>query len=63
MRSLRSKARLDKVKAKWDARAALGIVLAAGGYPDTVRRGDVIQGLDDAAKLSRQGVPRRHQAG
>jgi phosphoribosylamine--glycine ligase len=43
--------RLDKVKAKWDARAALGIVLAAGGYPDTVRRGDVIQGLDDAAKL------------
>jgi phosphoribosylamine--glycine ligase len=43
--------RLDKVKAKWDERAALGIVLAAGGYPDTVRKGDVIQGLDDAAKL------------
>ncbi len=43
--------RLDKLKAKWDARAALGIVLAAGGYPDTVRKGDVIQGLDDAAKL------------
>ncbi|MEJ1960071.1 MAG: phosphoribosylamine--glycine ligase [Gammaproteobacteria bacterium] len=43
--------RLDKVKAKWDDRAALGVVLAAGGYPDTVRKGDVIQGLDDAAKL------------
>ena len=43
--------RLDKVKAKWDERAALGVVLAAGGYPDTVRKGDVIQGLEDAAKL------------
>jgi len=43
--------RLDKVKAKWDERAALGVVLAAGGYPDTVRRGDIIQGLEDAAKL------------
>jgi phosphoribosylamine--glycine ligase len=43
--------RLDKVKAQWDERAALGVVLAAGGYPDTVRRGDVIQGLEDAAKL------------
>jgi phosphoribosylamine--glycine ligase len=43
--------RLDKIKAKWDERAALGVVLAAGGYPDTVRKGDVIQGLDDAAKM------------
>ncbi len=43
--------RLDKVKAKWDEQAALGMVLAAGGYPDTVRRDDVIQGLDVAAKL------------
>jgi len=43
--------RLDTVKAKWDPRAALGVVLAAGGYPDTVRKGDVIEGLDVAAKL------------
>jgi phosphoribosylamine--glycine ligase len=43
--------RLDQVKAQWDARAALGVVLAAGGYPDSVRRGDVIDGLDQAAKL------------
>jgi len=43
--------KLGGVKAKWDERAALGIVLAAGGYPETVRKGDVIQGLDDAAKL------------
>jgi phosphoribosylamine--glycine ligase len=43
--------RLDQVKAKWDARAALGVVLAAGGYPDSARWGDVIEGLDAAAKL------------
>jgi phosphoribosylamine--glycine ligase len=43
--------RLDQVRADWDSRAALGVVLAAGGYPDTVRKGDVISGLDDAARL------------
>jgi phosphoribosylamine---glycine ligase len=43
--------RLDQVHADWDSRAALGVVLAAGGYPDTVRKGDVIAGLDAAAKL------------
>ncbi len=43
--------KLDTVEANWDARAALGVVLAAGGYPDTVRKGDVIRGLDDAARL------------
>jgi phosphoribosylamine--glycine ligase len=42
---------LDSVKATWDARAALGVVLAASGYPDTVRKGDVIEGLETAAKL------------
>jgi phosphoribosylamine--glycine ligase len=44
--------RLDQVNAEWDSRAALGVVLAAGGYPDTVRKGDVIEGLDRAAQLS-----------
>jgi phosphoribosylamine--glycine ligase len=43
--------RLDQVHADWDPRAALGVVLAAQGYPDTVRKGDVIAGLDRAAKL------------
>ena len=43
--------RLDQVKADWDPRAALGVVLAAGGYPDSVRKGDEIRGLDEAAKL------------
>ncbi len=43
--------RLDRVRVDWDDRAALGVVLAAGGYPDTVRKGDVIAGLDAAAAL------------
>ncbi|MGI2261381.1 phosphoribosylamine--glycine ligase [Shewanella sp. GXUN23E] len=37
---------LDKVTAEYDERAALGVVLAAGGYPDEYRKGDVIDGLD-----------------
>jgi len=43
--------RLDEVEAKWDPRAAVGVVLAAGGYPESVRKGDVIEGLDAAAAL------------
>ena len=43
--------RLDRTDAKWDPRAALGVVLAAGGYPDAVRKGDEIHGLDAAAQL------------
>jgi phosphoribosylamine--glycine ligase len=43
--------RLDRVQAEWDERAALGVVLAAEGYPDSVRKGDVIHGLDTAARL------------
>jgi phosphoribosylamine--glycine ligase len=43
--------RLDSVHADWDPRAALGVVLAAGGYPDSVRKGDAIAGLDAAARL------------
>ena len=44
--------RLDTVEAQWDPRAALGVVLAAGGYPDTVRKGDRIEGLEHAAQLA-----------
>jgi len=40
--------RLDKVTAKWDSRPALGVVLAAGGYPDAYEKGDIITGIDDA---------------
>jgi phosphoribosylamine--glycine ligase len=44
--------KLDTVQDEWDSRAALGVVLAAGGYPDSPRKGDVIHGLDAAAKLA-----------
>ncbi len=37
--------RLDQVSADWDPRAALGVVLAAGGYPGDYRKGDVISGI------------------
>jgi phosphoribosylamine--glycine ligase len=42
---------LDAVSAQWDGRAALGVVIAAEGYPETVRKGDVITGLERAAGL------------
>ena len=38
--------RLHEVEADWDPRASLGVVMAAGGYPDSYRKGDVISGLD-----------------
>ncbi|NIF34841.1 phosphoribosylamine--glycine ligase [Enterobacter sp. Cy-643] len=37
--------KLDEKDSKWDERPALGIVLAAGGYPADYRNGDVIHGL------------------
>ena len=37
--------KLDTVIAEWDPRAALGVVLAAGGYPASYPKGDVISGL------------------
>ena len=43
--------RLNTVTAAWDSRAALGVVMAAAGYPDDVRKGDAIAGLDRAAAL------------
>ncbi|WP_269531596.1 phosphoribosylamine--glycine ligase [Chitinimonas sp. BJYL2] len=56
---------LDQTEAEWDRRVALGVVLAAAGYPDAPRKGDVIHGLpaqhaDDAlvfhAGTARQGA-------
>jgi phosphoribosylamine--glycine ligase len=38
---------LDKIEAEWDRRTALGVVLAAAGYPDSPRKGDVIHGLQE----------------
>ena len=37
---------LDKVSVEWDPRIALGVVLAAGGYPMEYRKGDLISGLE-----------------
>ena len=55
--------RLEQVAARWDARAALGVVLASGGYPGAYAKGDVIRGLpgaDDAdAKVFHAGTALR----
>ena len=40
---------LDQSKAEWDPRFALGVVLAAAGYPDSPRKGDPISGLPTSA--------------
>jgi phosphoribosylamine---glycine ligase len=42
---------LDRIEPRWDPRAALGVVMAAGGYPESYRTGDPIGGLDAAAAL------------
>ena len=40
--------KLDTVEAKWDSRAALGVVLAAGGYPNSYDKGHLISGIEQA---------------
>jgi len=39
---------LGEQTTEWDPRASLGVVLAAGGYPQSYAKGHVITGLDDA---------------
>jgi phosphoribosylamine---glycine ligase len=41
-----TKRSLDQCSAKWDERAALGVVTASAGYPESASKGDVINGLD-----------------
>ncbi|MEO0316676.1 MAG: phosphoribosylamine--glycine ligase [Pseudomonadota bacterium] len=36
---------LDTIELDWDRRTALGVVMAAGGYPDSPKKGDVISGI------------------
>jgi phosphoribosylamine--glycine ligase len=43
--------KLAGIEVDWDPRAAVGVVMAAGGYPDEVRKGDEIRGLDTAAQM------------
>jgi len=40
--------KLGEQQTQWDPRAALGVVMAAGGYPDNYAKGKSIAGLDDA---------------
>ena len=40
---------LDQVEMEWDRRPALGVVMAAAGYPLNPRKGDAITGLPPAA--------------
>jgi phosphoribosylamine--glycine ligase len=40
---------LERIELEWDRRPALGVVMAAHGYPLTPRKGDVIHGLPKAA--------------
>jgi len=42
--------RLDPATAEWDRRPALGVVLAAAGYPDAPKKGDIITGLPKATE-------------
>jgi phosphoribosylamine---glycine ligase len=39
--------KLDTISSDWDERAALGVVMAAGGYPNAYQQGAVITGLPD----------------
>ena len=47
---------LESTDAEWDRRTALGVVLAAAGYPDAPRKGDVIAGLDRVTAESHPDV-------
>lgn len=51
---------LDKTNSEWDSRAALGVVMAAGGYPDAYNQGAAITGLPeheaDDAKVFHAGT-------
>lgn len=46
--------KLDTIKSKWCEQAALGIVLAAEGYPDDYRKGDEISGIPTQAQKSQK---------
>ncbi len=39
---------LDQQTIKWDKRSALGVVMAAGGYPEAYEKGDIISRIPDA---------------
>jgi len=51
--------KLDQVTAQWSKKPAVGVVLAAGGYPESYAKGDEISGLDnsqDGVKIFHAGT-------
>lgn len=44
--------RLDQIKAQWDHRSSVGVVLATGGYPESYNKGDIITGLPESTSAS-----------
>ena len=46
--------KLDRVTAEWSEDNAVGVVLAAGGYPASYAKGDMISGLNDVASVDEQ---------
>ena len=56
---------LDRASAEWDRRAALGVVIAAHGYPDEPRKGDAITALpasDFVCRVFHAGTRREGKA-
>lgn len=48
---------LDQQTIEWDNRPAVGVVMASGGYPEAYSKGQLISGLDEAARqVSQQGL-------
>ena len=58
--------KLDTATAEWDQRTSLGVVLAAGGYPEDYNKGDVITGLEntetDSTKVFHAGTAEKNGA-
>ncbi len=52
--------KLDQAETQWDSRCAMGVVMAAGGYPGSYAKGAVINGLeqadDEATKVFHAGT-------
>jgi phosphoribosylamine--glycine ligase len=55
--------KLNQTAAAWDPRASLGVVMAAGGYPDDYHKGDIIMGLpeqeQEGAKVFHAGTTQK----
>lgn len=50
---------LQHSQIQWDPRAAVGVVLAAGGYPESYRRGDVIFGLPTSHDIDQNDLDKK----